>query len=224
MSQAKADNDERCLIGLENFKMNVWWRTLSFAVLLGAVGLARADLVPVGSLGTVNPSAHVSFANPNVTVGTMASAGGVNYNFLDQYNFTLAADADVASIVATINFSAGSGGPVLFGITNLQVNLRAVPASGPLGPPLVSWLTVTSPAAGLNQEIALVPASVLTAGNYALQVRGVLTTPGSYSGSLIAAVPTVVPLPAALPLLMLGFGAIAAAGVRRGKPVSIQIT
>lgn len=195
--------------------MNARIRNVLFAALASVAGAAQADLVPVGSLGTITPAAHVSFANTNVTVGTLASSGGVNYNFLDQYNFTLGADADIASLVATINFTAGPLGPVLFGITNLQVNLRSIPSSGPMGAPLVSWLTVTSPGFGLQQEVALVPTSTLAAGNYALQVRGVLTSPGAYSGSLIAAAPTVVPLPAALPLLMLGIGALGLSGGRR---------
>jgi hypothetical protein len=192
--------------------MNVWTQNLLCAALLGSAGLAQADLVT--NLGTVNPSAHTSFANAAVTVGTTV-VGPIAYNFLDKFNFSLVTQADVASIVATINFTAGPGGPPLFGISDLQVNLRRVlPSSSLL---LVSWLTVTTPAPGLQQVVALTPTTLLTAGDYSLEVRGVLTEPGSYSGSLIAMAPTVVPLPAALPLLMLGLGAIGAAGLRRRR-------
>ena len=180
--------------------------------MVGSAGVAQADLVPVGNLGTLTPSAHVSFANPNVTVGTVATVGAITYNFLDQYVFNLAASADVSALVATINFVAGPSGPSLFGVSNLQVNLWQVPL---VGSPLVSWLSVTSPGAGLEQVIALVPPSPLVAGAYELQVRGVLTSPGSYSGSLIAAAPAAVPLPAALPMLVIGLGALGAVGARR---------
>ena len=193
--------------------MKAWPKTFLCAALLGSAGLAQADLVT--NLGTVNPSVHTSFANAAVAAGTTATIGPITYNFLDKFNFSLVTQADVASIVATINFTAGPGGPPLFGISDLQVNLRQVLPSSSLV--LVSWLTVTTPAPGLQQVVALTPSTMLSAGDYSLEVRGVLTTPGSYSGSLIAVAPTVVPLPAALPLLMLGLGAIGAAGVRRRR-------
>lgn len=192
--------------------MNAWTKNLLCAALLGSAGLAQADLVT--SLGTVNPSASTSFANPDVDVGTTATVGPIFYNFLDQFNFSLVTQADVASIVATINFTAGPGGPPLFGISDLQVNLSRVQSPSLL---LVSWLTVTTPAPGLQQVVALTPTTLLTAGDYSLEVRGVLKEPGSYSGTLIAMAPTVVPLPAALPLLLLGLGAIGAAGIRRRR-------
>ena len=192
--------------------MNAWTKNLFCAALLGSAGLAQADLVTY--LGTVTPSASTSFANPAVAVGATV-VGPIAYDFLDKFNFSLVTPADVASIVATINFTAGPSGPLLFGISDLQVNLRQVLPSSSLV--LVSWVTVTTPAPGLQQVVALTPSTMLTAGDYSLEVRGVLTTPGSYSGSLIAVAPTVVPLPAALPLLMLGLGAIGAAGVRRRR-------
>ena len=193
--------------------MHAWTQKILCAILVSSAGLAQADLT--SNLGTISPSASTSFANAAVVAGTTATVGTVNYNFLDQFNFTLGANADVASIVATINFTAVPGGPALFGISDLQVNLRQVlPAPSLL---LVSWLNVTTPAPGLQQVVALTPTTTLGAGDYMLQVRGVLAAPGSYSGSLIAMPPTVVPLPAALPLLLLGLGAIGAAGVRRRR-------
>ena len=169
-------------------------------------GLAHADLV--SALGTITPNGTVAFSNSNVTSGTVASP----YNFLDRWSFTLGADASVSSIAATIYFTGPSGSPT-FGISNLQVNLVSNPVSGP---PLVSWLTVTTPAPGLNQLVALVPPSPLGAGNYFLEVRGTVATPGAYSGSLIAS-PSVVPLPAALPLLLSGLGAFGVFGARRRR-------
>ena len=193
--------------------MNVSTKNLVCAVLLGSAGLAQADLVT--NLGTLNPSTHTSFANAAVAVGSTV-VGPIAYNFLDKFNFSLVTPADVASIIATINFSAGAGGVPLFGISDLQVNLRQVlPSSSLL---LVSWLTVTTPAPGLQQVVALTPSSTLSAGDYSLAVRGVLAAPGSYSGSLIAMTPAAVPVPAALPLLILGLGALGGgAGVRRRR-------
>lgn len=197
--------------------MTAWTKKILCAALLGSAGLAQADLVT--NLGTVNPSAHTSFANAAVAVGTTV-VGPIAYNFLDKFNFSLVTPADIASIVATINFTAGPGGPPLFGISDLQVNLRQVLPSSSLV--VVSWLTVTTPAPGLQQVVALTPSAMLTAGDYSLEVRGVLTAPGSYSGSLIAVAPTVVPLPAALPLLVFGLGAIGAAGVRRRREPALD--
>lgn len=188
--------------------MTLLVRMTVVAALSAGAGAAHADFS--GDLGTVSPSATFAFSNSNVIAGTVAAP---SYNFLDRWTFVLGADANVASIAATINFTTGPGGPALFGIDNLQINLARNPASGP---PLVSWLTVTSPAPGFNQLVALIPPSPLGAGSYTLQVRGTLTSPGAYSGSLIAA-PSTVPLPAALPLLMLGLSGLGMAGLRKRR-------
>ncbi len=196
--------------------MNTWTKNILCATLVGSAGLARADLVT--NLGTVSPTSATAFANASVVSGVTTTVGLITYNFLDTLNFTLATPADIASIVATIYFTSGASGPTLFGISNLQVNLKQVLPASSLS--LVGWTTVTSPVVGLTQEVALTPTSLLGAGDYSLQVRGTLAAPGSYSGSLIAQSPTVVPLPAAFPLLMLGLGAIGAAGVRRRRVLS----
>ena len=187
-------------------------RVLILAALAASTNAARADFV--GDLGTLTPSATVAFANSTVTAGTTVTSNGVTYNFLDQWAFVLGSNADIASIAATIYFTAGAGNQPLFGIENLQLNLLTNPSSGP---PLVSWLTVTTPAPGLNELVALIPSSPLGAGNYFLDVRGTLTAPGSYSGSLIADTPTEVPLPAALPLLLIGLGALGRVGFRSNR-------
>lgn len=173
-------------------------------------GLAHADLVGTLAGSPLSAPGNVSFHNDNVQVGTISTSGaGVTYNFLDQWQFSLSPSlANVAALVASINFTAGAGGPQLFGISNLQVNLVSNPVSGP---PLVSWLTVTSPVAGLQQQVALIPSSTLAAGNYTLQVRGTVALPGAYSGSLIV---DAVPLPATLPLLLAGVSVIGWLGRR----------
>jgi len=193
--------------------MKTGFKAAVFSALVGSVGMVQADLVV--SLGPITPPAQTSFANPAVVVGTTASSSSsIPYNFLDQFIFSLPIGSDVASIVATINFTNGPNGPILFGISDLQVNLLKV--SSPTSLVAVSWQTVTTPVAGLQQVVALTPVSPLGSGNYVLQVRGVLAAPGSYSGTLIAQ-PAVVPLPAALPLLMLGLGGMVVAGIRRRR-------
>ena len=189
--------------------MNVKWiRAGILATLAGSGGLAHADLV--SSLGTITPNGTVAFSNSNVTTGTVAPP---SYNFLDRWSFTLGANASVSSIAATIYFTATPDGPPVFGISNLQINLVTDPVSGA---PLVSWQSVTNPAPNLTETIALIPSSALGAGNYVLQVRGTVTAPGSYSGSLIAA-PAAVPLPAAFPLLLSGLGALGGMGLKRRR-------
>ena len=200
--------------------MGIQFRAKPFVVVAlagSAASLAHADFV--GSLGTITPSGTFAFANSNVTTEAVPVVPYVApFNFLDHWSFTLGANASVSGVAATINFTNGPDGSPLFGIENLQLKLVADQIGGPV---LVSWLTVTTPAPGLNQLVALVPTAPLGAGNYDLQVRGTLTAPGSYSGSLIAAPPAVVPLPAALPLLLSGLGVLGAVGAgRRRQAVS----
>jgi preprotein translocase subunit SecG len=181
---------------------------LLLCTLLGA-STARADFVSVLQSTPVSASTSVAFQNSNVTPGTV-SADGV-YNFLDKWTFTLDGAFLVSSIAAAINFTDASGRVVLLGISNLQVNLLGDP---PTGSPLVSWLTVTTPVSGLQQSVALIPPSALGAGNYALEVRGTVTQPGAYSGSVIAQPVQAVPLPSTLALFACGIMAIGFASNR----------
>ena len=131
------------------------------------------------------------------------------------YAFALDGSFLVSSIAAAIDFRDPGGASVLFGITDLQFNLVETAPSGSV---LVSWATVTMPVTGLEQTVALIPTSALGAGDYELQVRGNVTVPGSYSGSLIAQPVAPVPLPTtpalfACGILALGF---ASARLRRG--------
>lgn len=180
---------------------------------LAAAGAANADMVSVLQATPISMSTSVGFHDSNVTIGTTTPDN--LYNFLDTYTFTLDGSFLVSSIAAAIDFRDPSGASVLFGITNLQVNLVETAPSGSV---LVSWATVTMPATGLEQTVALIPTSALGAGAYELQVRGNVTAPGSYSGSLIAQPVAPVPLPTtpalfACGILALGF---ASARLRRG--------
>jgi hypothetical protein len=172
-------------------------------------GSAHADLS--GALGTVASPGSAAFANSAVALGTTSTVGATNYNFLDQWSFSLDSPSNVSSLAAAINFTNLAGDALLFGISDLQINLWA---AGLTGTPLVSWLTVSNPVPGVQQVIALQAPGLLADGNYLLQVRGHLTGQGAYSGSVIAT-PAAVPLPAGLPLLLAGLTALGAFARRR---------
>ena len=183
-------------------------RIVRAAMLIGALagaGSARADFVGTLNPQTISMATAVAFANSNVTVGTTVTDQGVNYNFLDEWLFTLDGSFLVSSITAALDFRDSNGNAVLLGINNLQVNLLTDP---PNGAPLVSWLTVTTPVQGLEQSVALTPTSPLGAGNYKVEVRGFVTNIGTYSGSLLAQPLQPVPLPGSAALFACGILAI----------------
>jgi hypothetical protein len=176
------------------------FKPLCAAALAATTGLAHADFV--GSLGPIAAPANVAFLNNNVT-----ASGTLPATFLDQWTFSLVSPATVSSLAAAFSF----GGPAAFGITNLQVNLL----DATLGTVASGWQTV-SVNGPFTQTVSITPAAGLTADNYTLQVRGTLIgAPAAYSGSLIAAAPTSVPLPAAMPLLLVGLAVLRGVGRRR---------
>ena len=177
------------------------------SAVLASAGAAHANLVSTLPGSPLSPPVTVSFSNTNVTAGPGAGAG---YNFIDQWNFVLSGAADTSAITTTFDFGAGPGGPT-FGISDLQVRLV-----GSLGT-LVSWLTVTPIGPGFTSSVALVPLSPLAAGSYHLDVRGNVGATGAYGGTVIA---SPVPLPAALPLLLVGLGALGLTGKRHRRPDS----
>ncbi len=176
---------------------------------LAGAGAARADFVSVLQATPIAMSAAVAFQNSNVTAGTISSDGV--YNFLDKWSFSLDGSFLVSSIAAALDFRDSNGHAVLFGITDLQVNLLADPQNGP---PLVSWVTVSAPLQGLEQTVALIPPNALGAGNYTLEVRGNVTQPGAYSGSVIAQPLQPVPLPGSAAIFACGILAMAFTAAR----------
>jgi len=169
---------------------------------LTAAGSAHADFV--GNLGPITAPASLAFSNStatNLAVGTLAAP---NYNFNDRWTFNLGGDANLTSLVAAFSFAD------TFGISNIQVNLLNA-----MGVVATGWQTVTLNGP-FTTTVSVTPTQGLTAGDYTLQVRGqLLNPPASYSGTLIAATPDTVPLPAALPLLLMGQGLFGAAAKRK---------
>lgn len=186
-------------------------RPLAIALMaLCVLGDARADLVSVLQPGPISASTSVAFQNSNVTPGTIDPSG--NYNFVDQWRFTLDGSFSVSSFTAAIDFVDQDSQAVLFGVTNLQVNLVSDSA---MSSPIVSWQTVSAPSSGFQETLALVPPTPLGSGDYTLEVRGLVTQPGSYAGSLAAQPVRVVPLPGSFPLFLVALAALAVAARRR---------
>ncbi len=191
-------------------------RDISLCVaFLCAVGTAHADFVFTLGSGTITAPASVEFGNRTDTQLTVHTGPPLSapYNFLDTWNFVLAGGADVTSFAAAFKFDDGPGGLNTFGVENLQIGLfdsaNVAVSTG--------WQSVTA-AAPITISSSTTPFAGFAAGAYSLQVRGtLLAPPGSYAGTLIASTPAAVPLPAALPLLVLGLGTLGAAGIRRRK-------
>jgi hypothetical protein len=183
------------------------------AALISLSGWAQAALLPGPDLGTITAPATVAFGDSNFTAGLdgagaggySATNGALTYNFQDTFTFTLNPSANASALAADIYFTGTGGAPVLFGVSNLEMKVN-----GPSGQ-FQAWTTVSSPATGLFQEIALLPTAALTSGLYTLTVRGLVTGSGSYSGSVLAAVP----LPGVLLLLLSGLAGLVPVGLRK---------
>ena len=143
-------------------------------------------------------------------------ASAANYNFYDHY--LLSVPENTAAAVAT-SFSFGS----LFNIDLLQIRLYSgnTPTLGtPAGGAIQSWSSPIS-AGAFSGTVAALPETVLGAGSYVLEVRGLVTgaAGGLYSGQFTVApapVPAPVPVPAALWLMGSALGLVGAAS--RSRP------
>ncbi len=175
--------------------------------LLAAAACARADYAFIFTPFNVTAPDSRDFGSSTInllTVGTVV-LGPPATNFLDTWSFQLTNSATIDSFVGTINFT-GTGGSVTQGIDNLALSLV-----GPSGPVFGTSFAINS-AGKQNSFSFLAPSGSFAPGAYSLQVRGQLvglpSLPSSYAGTLTA-MPTVVPLPAALPLLAAGLGVMA---------------
>jgi hypothetical protein len=162
--------------------------------LVAGANLAQADHVfQFTPLSVMAPDSR-SFANSTVgspgllTAGSLATdpTGQLLYNFLDTWQFTLGSNADLIAFVGSINFTDGAN-DISFGIKNLQLSL-----SGP-GGQVAGWQSAIN-FVGFQQLFSIVTQAPFAAGNYSLQVQGLLVGPqSSYAGTIQAVNP--VPLP-----------------------------
>lgn len=171
---------------------------LAGLLVLTAAGGAHADatftltpaLSPPDSRGFQN-----SVQGGTLTIGTITSSPA--RNFVDTWNFTLAANAQIGSIVSTVNF-LGPGGLITQGIDNLQLRLV-----GPTST-LVGWTNVLGGPTFQNVISYVDPDGVWDVGTYRIEIRGQLTGLAAAYGGTVIALPAPVPLPASMPLLLLG--------------------
>ena len=177
--------------------------------LLAAASGARADFAFNFNPFNVTAPDSRNFGNSTSAlsnpVGTL-TAGMSPPNFLDSWSFQLTNSAAIGSFVGSINFTNGFAGPVTQGIDSLELRLL-----GPGGTVFGSGSVFNFPVVPAQQQVFSIVAQSgsFAPGAYSLEVRGQLVGPtSSYAGTLNA-MPTVVPLPAALPLLAAGLGVMA---------------
>jgi hypothetical protein len=138
-----------------------------------------------------------------VTVGS--GSASTNYNFYDDFEFTVASST-IDAVSSTINLQK------LLQVDNLQMRVYTAAGNsppvvtGPVNGLQAGWSTPVNFVAGTESgEFSALSDVMLGAGTYVLEVRGdvVGTSGGSYSGNLNL---SPVPLPAALPMLLSGLG------------------
>jgi hypothetical protein len=197
---------------------------LSLAAAYSASASTVALSYTTTSIGTTGSGANTSLPVPgSYTYADTFGAGsggtpvsGTPYGFFDDYLFTVTG-ATADSITSTINL----GGTLA--INGLQVGLfsyvtgQTLPVYGTTLPPgsvqVDGWSTPIN-SGGTTGTVNVIPPTLLPPGSYVLEVLGTVTgsAGGSYSGVLNLAP---VPLPAGLPLLLSGLGALGLWGRRR---------
>jgi hypothetical protein len=216
-----------------------WIGAASMAFVLAAAPAlgATVSVSPGGALSlTATNSGNNNSANAATgNLSGIGAAGGYNYGngfgskqtvnfsttsygFYDDYVITIGA-GQVDSITSTITIGSSSG------IAGLSVRLYDYTANGGIAPLLTApapgtafdaWSTTIPVAPGATATYSVLPSTTLAAGTYVIEVRGTASgaSGGAYSGTLNV---TPVPVPAALPLLLSGFGLVGALGRRRRR-------
>ncbi len=191
---------------------------VAYAVPAGAsMVLGYQELGPSGPAtgsGTVNvfTGTESAFYGDTFSAPTtpITASPGSAWGFYDDFIFSVSGPASADSVTSTISLGNLS-------INNLEVRLYSESGNSPpvLGTPNgVLWSSWSTPlSGGLTGSVNVLDANLAT-GNYVLEVRGNVTgsSGGSYSGTLNV---SPVPLPAALPLMLSGLGAMGAMARRR---------
>lgn len=198
----------------------------------GSLALSFQDLGPGSTFtATNNNSVFTSgtgsaFYGDSFTAPTTAitASPGSAWGFYDDFEFTVPTGVAADTITSYIDLTNPTNpSQQLLGLSNLEVRLYSATANTTptLGTPNggvvpgASWSTPISAGQSGSGEIQVLD-TTLAAGTYYLEVRGNVTgsSGGSYNGSLNIAP---VPLPAGLPLLLSGLGALGGLVRRRSK-------
>jgi|SRR5882757_1801130 len=163
--------------------------------------------------GQTSLGSHFTTTQTNGQTAPGSVAPDSGWNFYDDYRFSINPPGSTSN-TAVITLTNPQGPAV----SNLEVRLfstaggsNAAPVLGPpLGGTIVdAWSTVFPG----GRFVYTLPTG-FGAGTYDLQIRGLATAASSYGGTINFAP---VPLPAALPLLLSGFGLVAGLRRRRGQ-------
>lgn len=161
-----------------------------------------------------------TFTSPTSVIAGSPSPG---YGFYDDFIFSIGGAAANA-ITSTMNLAS------VLAITDLQVRLYSydsnplLPVLGsPIGGAVNAWSSEIDYSPGMTGFVSVLPTTILNPGTYVLEIRGNVlgSAGGSYAGTLNL---SPVPLPAALPLMLAGFGLLSGVRIASGSAQSRRRT
>ena len=172
---------------------------------------ATPQTLPAGVYQYGDTNLLPASSSGGIITGSTYPTGYAGASFYDAFVFTVS-PSQTDSISSTINLGS------TFDIdgSSFQERLYKYTGTAPIvGPVSGAYDLWTAPAPG-GGTVAVLPDTYLGAGTYVLEVRGDVTgtSGGGYSGTLQL---TPVPLPAALPLLLSGLGALGVLRRRRTR-------